>query len=74
MLNIRDKRVRELARELADRRGVTMTQVMREALEKELALGSVAERLLEIGRRAAAEASPGGRVMSRDEIDDMWTR
>lgn len=74
MLNIRDKRVQAMARELADRRGVTMTQVMREALEKELASESVSERLLAIGRRCAAAAGPDGRVMTRDEIDEMWTR
>jgi hypothetical protein len=74
MLNIRDKRVQALARELADLRGVTMTQAVRESLEKELAKESVSKRLLAIGRRCAASAGPGGRVMNKDEIDDMWTR
>lgn len=74
MLNIRDKRVQALARELADLRGVTMTQAVRDALERELAQQSVSEKLLAIGRRCAASAGSGGRVMSKDEIDDMWTR
>jgi len=71
MLNIRDNRVRAMGRGLADLRGVTMTQVMREALEKEMASLPLEDRILEIGRRCAEAARPGGRVLTKDQIDDM---
>jgi hypothetical protein len=78
MLNVRDDRVRAMAREIADRRGVTMTQVMLDALAKELAALKAEEplqkRLLMIGARSAAKITDRGRPLDPAEIDDLWTR
>jgi antitoxin VapB len=78
VLNVRDKRVHAMARELARKRGVTMTQVLIDALENELERERTAtppvEGLLEIGRRSAAKAGPASRAVDRTEIDDMWMR
>jgi hypothetical protein len=78
MLNIREKRVHAMARELAERRGVTMTAVVAAALERELAIEnakpSVSEALLAIGRASAAKAAPGGRDLTPEERDALWSR
>ncbi len=75
-LNIRDPRAAELARDLARRRGTTMTQAIIGALEAEIererAEKPLAERLLAITNHLHAKARPGGRRMTRDEIDDLW--
>ncbi|MCO4053151.1 MAG: type II toxin-antitoxin system VapB family antitoxin [Bosea sp.] len=75
-LNIRDPRAAELARDLARRRGTTMTQAIIGALEAEIererAAKPLAERLLAIANHLHAKARPGGRRMTRDEIDDLW--
>lgn len=75
-LNIRDPRAAELARDLARRRGTTMTQAIIGALEAEIerdrAEKPLAERLLAIANDLHAKAKPGGRLMTRDEIDDLW--
>jgi antitoxin VapB len=74
-LNIRDPRAAELARDLARRRGTTMTQAIIGALEAEIererAEKPLAERLLAIANHLHAKARPGGRRMTRDEIDDL---
>jgi antitoxin VapB len=59
-MNIKDPQVRELARQLAARRGTSLTDAVRqaltEALEREQASREgLAERLLEIGRRSREE-------------------
>jgi antitoxin VapB len=78
MLTIRDKRVHDMARQLAERRGVTMTEAVSQALTRELSEirqdMTIAERLLDIGRASVAKARPGGKTPSRQDIDDMWTR
>ncbi len=75
-LNIRDPRAAELARDLARRRGTTMTQAIIGALEAEIererAAEPLAKRLLAIASDLHAKAQPGGRRMTRDEIDDLW--
>jgi antitoxin VapB len=75
-LQIRDDRARELARELAAKRKVTMTEAVIQALEGELRREAekepLAVRIARIAAIAAAEAGPGGRVMTKDEIDEMW--
>jgi antitoxin VapB len=75
-LQIRDNRARELAQELASRRKVTMTEAVIQALEAELrreaAKEPLAVRIARIAAIAAAEAGPGGRAMTKDEIDEMW--
>jgi antitoxin VapB len=75
-LSIRDPRAAMLARDLASRRGTTMTQAIVSALEAELARDQasvpVSRRLLDIAADLKSRAGTDGRVMTRDEIDDMW--
>ena len=75
-LNIRDPRAAVLARNLATRRGTTMTEAIITALEAEIARDRVrtplAARLSAIADDLAAKARPGGRRMTHEEIDDLW--
>jgi antitoxin VapB len=75
-LSIRDPRVRELARDLAVRRKSTMTEAIIFALEGELAREReerpLRDRLAEIAEKAKAMARPGGREMTKDDIDALW--
>ena len=75
-LNIRDPRAAELARELAARRGTTMTEAIISALESSLrrhkSRARLASRYAAIARELAEKGKPGGRGMSREEIDAMW--
>ena len=77
-LNIRDPRARELARELAGRRKTSITAVVIDALEHELAREReaipLASRLAKIAERAVAEAGQDARAVSEAERDAMWTR
>jgi antitoxin VapB len=72
-MNIKDPEVRELAIKLARRRHTSMTDAVRqsltEALEREdHGREGMAERLLEIGRRAAAK--PGAWLTDDDLYDE----
>jgi antitoxin VapB len=77
-MNIKDPQVRELARQLAARRGTSLTDAVRqaltEALERERASREgLAERLLEIGRRAREKADAAGVViLTDDDLYDEW--
>ncbi|UVK38711.1 type II toxin-antitoxin system VapB family antitoxin [Mesorhizobium sp. AR10] len=75
-LQIRDPRARALARELAAKRKISMTEAVIEALESELKRESgrvpLAERLAVIANEFKARAGEGGRAVNKDEIDDMW--
>jgi len=74
-LHIRDDRAARLARQLANRKGITMTQAVVEALEGALAREGrpLSERLEEIAREAARIANPARRrSMKKDDIDDLW--
>lgn len=75
-LQIRDPRARELARRLAAKRKISMTEAVIEALESELKRESgrvpLAERLAAIAGDLKAKAGQGGRAVGKDEIDDMW--
>jgi antitoxin VapB len=77
-MNIKDPQVRELARRLAERRGTSLTDAVRqalaEALEREQASREgMAERLLEIGRRAREKADAAGIVfLTDDDLYDEW--
>lgn len=75
-LQIRDPRAHDLARRLAARRGVSMTEAVIDALEAELQKVAAKEplsvRLKAIADDLAAMAKPGGRDLTKDEIDDMW--
>jgi antitoxin VapB len=76
-LNIRDPRAAELAKKLANRRGITMTAAIIGALENEINRERselpMMERLKELAKKAKSLAGPNGRKMSKAEIDDMWS-
>jgi antitoxin VapB len=59
VLSIKDSETDHLARQLAEETGETLTEAvknaLRERLERERRDSRLAERLLEIGRRCAAE-------------------
>lgn len=62
-MNIKDPEVYRLARELARRRGTSMTGAVRDALRKCLdeeraSRSDLINELMEIGRRAAAKPGP----------------
>lgn len=75
-LQIRDPRARELALELAAKRKVSMAEAVIEALEAELRREQQAkplkDRVAQIVQRLNEKARPGGRDLTRDEIDEMW--
>lgn len=74
-LHIRDDRAAELARLLAERKGVSLTEAIVHALEAALAQDNrpLGERIREI----AAEAQRRGdktkrRQVTKEEIDELW--
>jgi hypothetical protein len=74
-LHIRDDRAGRLAKALAERRGVTMTRAVIDALEGALARDArpLRERLQEIARDAARLSDPRrGRPVDEQEVDDLW--
>jgi antitoxin VapB len=75
-LQIRDARARELAQELAERRQVTMTAAVIQALEEELrrenAKTKLADRIARITADLRAQAGKQGRAMTKAEIDALW--
>lgn len=75
-LQIRDPRAHELARRLAEKRKITLTDAVIDALEAELRRESestpLAGRLAEIAQGLRSKAGPDGRDMGKDEIDAMW--
>ena len=74
-LHIRDDRAATLARRLAKRKGVTMTEAVIGALEGELAREErpLAERVAEIAREAERLGNRArGRVVTKQEVDELW--
>jgi antitoxin VapB len=75
-ISIRDPEVGELARELARLRNTNMTEAIAHALRAELKRERdkrpLAERLEELADETLAMGRPGGHVMTKDEIDDLW--
>jgi len=74
-LNIRGERAAKLARRLADRRGISMTDAVIEALETALARGerSLPERLAEIAADAKRLADPRRqRAAGKRDVDSLW--
>ena len=75
-LQIRDPRAREMARRLAERRKISMTDAVIEALEAQLAADRartpLVERLEAIATELSAKAGRGGRDMTQAEIDAIW--
>lgn len=76
-LQIRDRRAHDLARRLAERDNTTMTEAVITALQNELGReppqdASLAFRFEELAQRLRSMSPGGGRVMTKDEIDQMW--
>ena len=74
-LNIRDERAARLARQLADRKGLTMTEAVIQALEAALVRVErpLPERLAEIAADAKRLADPRRqRPVTRREVDALW--
>ena len=73
-LQIRDPRAHELARRLAEKRKVSMTDAVIDTLEAELRRESrpLAERLATIAGELRSKARPGGHDMTKEEVDAMW--
>jgi antitoxin VapB len=73
-LNIKDPEVYRLAAELAARRGTSMTGAVREALAQALERSvddraGMAERIMEIARRAREEFGTDG-ILTDDDLYD----
>lgn len=75
-MNIKDHRVHDLARQLAERRGTSLTAAVRQALEEALAAGGPRhdarrERLDAIARHCAAlptrDPRPADEILGYDE-------
>lgn len=75
-LQIRNPKAYELARRIAVRRGMTLTDAVISTLEAEVARQEekepLADRIARIHERARRLGRPGGHRMTKDEIDDMW--
>jgi hypothetical protein len=75
-ISIRDPEVGELARELARVRKTNMTEAIGHALRSELKRERdkrpLEERLEDLANETVAMARPGGHVMTKDEIDELW--
>jgi len=78
-LQIRNPRARQLAQKLADKRGVSLTEAVIEALEAQLDAEPapadkrpLADRLRDIAEDLAKASGGRGRDMTKEEIDRMW--
>ena len=74
-LHIRDERAAKLARRLADRRGISMTEAVIDALEAALARGErpLAERLPRSPADARRLADPRRqRAAGKRDVDTLW--
>jgi antitoxin VapB len=74
-LHIRDDRAARLAKQLAERKGVSMTQAVVGALEGALARETrpLGERIADITHDAARLGSRARRrVVKKQDIDELW--
>jgi len=74
-LHIRDDRAARLARQLAERKGVTMTQAVVSALEGALAreVRPLRERIADIARDAGRLSNRARRRgVKKQDIDALW--
>ena len=74
-LHIRDQRAARLAKQLANRKGVTMTQAVVTALENALAqeTRTLHQRIADIVDEATRlRGNRRGRTVSKSEIDKLW--
>ena len=73
-LHIRDARAIALAEKLAEQKGVSVDEAVVGALEAQL--NEQSETLAEFGNRLAEElkarGKPGGRDLTKEEIDQLW--
>jgi antitoxin VapB len=74
-LQIRDARAHSLASKIARARGVSMTDAVIDALEKEALQIKHRESIIDVSRQISAELKalgrPGGRDWTREERDEM---
>jgi antitoxin VapB len=76
-LHIRDDRAAKLARRLAERKGISMTEAVIDALESALLRGErpLAERFAEIAADARRLGDPRRRrPMTAQDTDALWGR
>ncbi|MBW4656876.1 MAG: type II toxin-antitoxin system VapB family antitoxin [Kaiparowitsia implicata GSE-PSE-MK54-09C] len=74
-LPICDPRADRLARQLAERGQVALTEAVSDALDALTAENSqvpLAERLRNISRQLKANGAAGGHEMTKEEINDLW--
>jgi antitoxin VapB len=75
-LQIRHPRAHELARQLAEKRKLSMTEAVIGALEAELERERkrkpLADRLSAIAKDLQSRKGKDGREMSKSEVDAMW--
>jgi len=75
-ISIRDREVGDLARELARLRQTNMTEAIAHALRSELKRERdkrpLEDRLEDLADETMAMAKPGGHVMTKEEIDELW--
>jgi antitoxin VapB len=75
-ISIRDPEVGELGRELARLRKTNMTEAIAHALRSEVKRERdktpLAERLKRIADETVAMSGPNPRVVTKEEIDDLW--
>jgi len=73
---IRNPEVGELARKLAELRKTNMTEAITHALRSELKRERdkrpLEDRLEDLANETMAMAKPGGHVMTKEEIDELW--
>jgi antitoxin VapB len=75
-ISIRNPRVEKLARELAQKRNISMTEVILDSLENakrtDRNTRPLHERIDEIVGVLHRQAKPEGHALSKDEIDRVW--
>ena len=75
-LQIRDKRAHELAKQLSEFRGITMTEAVIQALEAELRREAeqvpLADRIARIAAELEGAAGPSRCTVTNDEVAKMW--
>jgi len=75
-LQIQNPKAYELAKRLAEERKLSLDDAVIGALEAEVERAEKAKKVLESVKRISADllsrAKPGGRDMTKDEIDRMW--
>lgn len=75
-LQIRDPEAHALARELAEKRKISMTEAVFAALKAELQREAkrkpLAARAKVIAGELRSRSTAKGRCLSKDEIDEMW--